>query len=254
MYITILVLFLLVLLVYIVIRMKQPSVIAYVLYHDQQSKRVASIFRKYKWAKFHKLGKDKYFESAFWPSLQKRQIEWSDKKYVGLISYSIVTKQNMLYFPMEKIVRDANGADVVAFYKTSDHSLVAQAVRHHKQFVKVWTTLLGKMGYSNDVSLSRKIPFFPCNCWMAKPGWMRKFLKFAEQVRFLMENDEEIRKLVHLNCDYKGKISKNDLIKISGKPYYTCHPFIMERLPCFFFWVKGATIYSTNVGVPTFYY
>lgn len=253
MYITFLVLVFILTLVYIIIRMKQPSVLAYVLYHDERSKRIASTFKRYRWAKFYKLGRDKYFESAFWPILMKREIEWFDKQYVGLISYSIVIKQHMLYLDMNRIIYEANGADVIAFYKLSEQGLIKQA-RFHRRFAKIWTTLLGKMGYSNNISMSRKIPFFPCNCWMAKPEWMRKYLKFAKQVLYLMEHDEEVRKLSYLNCNYRGKMSKTDLIKASGKPYYTCHPFIMERIPCFFFWVNGAKIFGTNIGAPIFYY
>lgn len=253
MYITFLVLVIILFLVYIIIRMKQPSVIAYVLYHDDKSEKIANRFKKYNWAKLYKLGRDKYFESAFWPTLQKREIEWFDKQYVGLISYSIMTKQHIWYFDMKRVLYEAKGADVIAFYKLSEQGLIKQS-RYHKGFAKMWPVLLGKMGYSNTVSMSSKIPFFPCNCWMAKPEWMRKFLKFAKQVRFLMENDEEVRKLSYLNCHYPGKMSKADLIKASGKPYYTCHPFIMERLPCFFFWIMGAKIHGTNIGVPSFYY
>lgn len=255
MYIVVLVILILLILTYIIIRMNSPSVVAYVLYHDEKSLKVANTFKKYKWAKFHQLGKDKFFESAFWPILSKRKYEWFDKQYVGLISYSIILKQHTIYFPMEKIIKDANGADVIAFYKLSEIGMVRQAVRFHKKFARIWTVILGKMGYTNDVSLSLDIPFFPCNCWMAKPKWMEKFLLFAEQVRYLMEHDEEVRALSYSNCDYIiGKMSKADLIKTSGKPYYTCHPFIMERLACFFFWVKGAKIYGTNIGVPEFYY
>jgi hypothetical protein len=36
------------------------------------------------------------------------------------------------------------------------------------------------------------------------------------------------------------------LIEITGKPYYTFHPFITERLPCFFFWINKAKIYVSN--------
>lgn len=244
----------LLILVYIIIRMNQPNVLAYVLYHDERSEKIARIFKKYRWATFYKLGRDKYFESAFWPALAKKELEWFDKEYVGMISYSLPVKQHIFYFPMEKIIRDANGADVIAFYKLSPNGMVSHALRYHKRFAKVWTILLGKLGYSNSVSLSRDIPFFPCNCWVAKPVWMRQFLKFAKQALFLMENDEEIKRLSYLNCEYRGKMSKANLLQISGKPYYTCHPFIMERLPCFFFWVKGAKIYGTDIGFHNFYH
>jgi hypothetical protein len=224
------------------------------LYHDRRSEQLAAFFKRYPWAHFHKLGKSIYFEAAFWPVLLMREHEWADKNYVGFASYSLVRKQSLTTFPMASIIQSAHGADVVTFYKFSDVGMITHAMQYHTHFEEVWLALLSKMGYAKHDILSVDIPFYPCNCWMAKPEWMKKFLMFAQKAVYIMENDPLVRRLCFQNSNHTSNLTKKQLIEISGKPYYTYHPFITERLPCFFFWIEKAKVYDTNAGFPIFYY
>jgi hypothetical protein len=226
----------------------------YILYHDERSKDIANFFSRFPWAHFVKMGKSKYFESAFWPILYSRQHEWANQDYVGFISYSLVIKQSLTEFPLDNIIKQAKGADVISFYKLSSTGLIINALRGHRNFSEVWIALLTKMGFQHDDIMSFEMPFFPCNCWIAKPVWMRRFLLFAFKAMEILETDSKIRKLAYKNSAYTGKLSQSQLMAITGKPYYTFHPFIMERLPCFFFWIYGAKMYDTNVGFPIFNY
>ena len=228
----------------------ESDAIIYVMYHDEESYNTAKMFQKYEWARFQKLGNSIFFENAFFPILKTKQGEWESKQYVGLVSYNIVKKQNLKRFPLRTIIDSAGDADVITFFGYARQDLLSQATFMHPKFLDIWLNLLLKLGYKMEDILSNRIPMFPCNCWMAKPDWMKRYVDFAVQAMELLEKDEGLRTLCYNDSGYRSNLSKGKLIEISGKPYYTYHPFIMERLPCFFFWVEGANIYSSNIGVP----
>lgn len=84
-------------------------------------------------------------------------------------------------------------------------------------------------------AFSDKFPMFYNNYWYAKP---KVLLEYRE---FLKKAEDELEKIpgVYENSGYLvGNTPKEVLEKITGKPYYTFHAFIFERLPCIFFWYK----------------
>lgn len=228
----------------------ESDAVIYVLYHDDQSYKTARFFEKYEWAQLQKLGGSIFFENAIFPILTANQEDWQDKQYVGMVSYNIVKKQNLKSFPLRRMIESSDNADVITFFKYAERDLISQATFFHPKFLDIWTDLLLKMGYSLEYIMSDKIPMFPCNCWIAKPEWMKRYIEFAMNAMHLLQTDEELIKMCYMDSGYRSNLSKGKLMKISGKPYYTYHPFVMERLSCFFFWVEGAKVYSSNIGVP----
>jgi hypothetical protein len=232
----------------------RDSVLVYVMYHDDESLKIAEgLKEKYEWTKLQKLGRSKYFENQIFLIMDEHYEEWKNKKYVGQISYKIVNKQLNAKFDISNIIKESNTADVVAFFKRSKLDLLTQAALYHKHFEQIWVNLLTKLGYTTS-EIYQKYPIFPCNCWMAKPDWMKKYIAFVKQAMYLLDNDTELKALCSQNSNYLGSLPAETLIDIFGKPYYTYEPFIMERLPCFFFSIQGAKIYDVNVGIPQFYY
>ena len=193
------------------------------------------------------MGVSKYFESGFFNTLFQAKTAWIDHEYVGLVSYRIIIKQNLRTFPLEKIIKSGENADVITFYKVEPFDMLSQSISCHPKFEKLWSALLLKLGFTKKQALSRRIPLFQSNCWMAKPSWMLRYIDLAMRAMKIMETDPVIHQLVYSNSHYEGKMSRVELMKMHGKPFYTYHPFIMERLPCFFFWVHGAKVYSTSV-------
>ena len=55
----------------------------YVIYHDDESLKTASIFLKYKWARLIKIESTKYFEGIIFIYLDNNRDEWINKKFVG---------------------------------------------------------------------------------------------------------------------------------------------------------------------------
>lgn len=232
----------------------ESDAIIYVLYHDDNSYKTAELFKKYEWAQLEKMGNTIFFENAIFPLLNEKQANWENKQYVGIVSYNIVKKQNLKYFPLARVINESDDADVIAFFKYSGTDLISQATYFHPKFLDIWLDLLLKMGFDIKDILSDKIPMYPCNCWIAKPSWMKRYIEFVISAMGLMESDEQLKKLLYTDSGYRSNLSKGQLVKISGKPYYTHHPFILERLSCFYFWVNDAKVYSVNIGVPSMHY
>lgn len=228
--------------------------VLYVLYHDAASRSIAlSVFATVPGTQFLRVPRSKYFEAAAFRHLDADR-GWERAKYVGTVPYSIAHKQRLASFDLPRLLRAAGDADVVTFFSASRHGLVAHANRFHSNFVRVWTALLTRMGFTREEATSSHIPFYPCNAWMAKPAWMRRYLKFVLRAMQLMDEDVVLAPLCDLNSDYPGKLPEAELRALTGKPYYTLHPFITERLPCFFFWRYGAVVRGGNVAEATFDY
>jgi hypothetical protein len=83
---------------------------------------------------------------------------------------------------------------------------------------------------------------------------MKRYIEFVMKAMHIMETDVDMKKLLYTDSGYRSNLSKGQLMKISGHPYYTHHPFVLERLSCFFFWVNDAKVYSNNIGVPSMNY
>lgn len=232
----------------------QSDAVIYIMYHDDKSYKTAQLFEKYEWAQLQKLGNSIFFENAFFPILNDKMSEWENKQYVGLVSYNIVKKQNLKHFPLRKMIEESDGADVIAFFKYSGTDLISQATYFHPKFLDIWLDLLTKLGFKMKDIMSDKIPMYPCNCWIAKPKWMKLYIDFIMKAMDLMETDEHMKKMLYSDSGYRSNLSKGQLVSISGKPYYTHHPFILERLSCFFFWVNDAKVYSNNIGIPSMNY
>jgi hypothetical protein len=74
---------------------------------------------------------------------------------------------------------------------------------------------------------------------------MKEYQEFLRKAVLLLEEDPE----VYDDSEYVNPsgITTERLVQISGKPYYTHHSFILERLPCVFFWYKGYSIHHGNL-------
>ncbi len=154
----------------------------------------------------------------------------------------------MKLFDIEMLAKKYHDHDLISFNNFFNHKLLVAAEHHHPSFINIWEKLLLLMNYNINDILSLKIPVFYNNYFMAKPEWIIKYIDFYKKVIDIMENNNDIKYLLNQNSAYPGKLLEYPeiLIKICSRPYYTFHPFIIERLPCFFFWVHKAKIYQPN--------
>jgi hypothetical protein len=111
---------------------------------------------------------------------------------------------------------------------------MANTIKNHgNKFRLIWDYLALKMYNKNYNFYS--VPIFIRNCWVAPYKTVVNYLAFAKSAIFVLDNaSPAIRKLLISNSYYPGKLKPADCLKKFGVSHYTFHPFIMERLICFY--------------------
>lgn len=193
-----------------------------------------------------------FFEGGFFrrSCIAPRLRSLTASAWVGFVAYSYPRK-------LRRGPRDWDGyldavllsrpdAEVVALLP-SGHDMYAFAERWHPGFMALWAALLRRMGLPPP---GRAPPAFYCNYWLARRELVDAYSVFATRAMVLMETDAELRELAHADANYRfaeTRLGPADLERVCGRPYYTFHAFVMERLPCLFFALRGAVV-VTGLG------
>lgn len=222
--------------------MQQGRYKIYILAYNQETFDTATKqFSDKSWATVININTTIYFENIMYDNwLIAHKDEWINYDYVGTLSWKSHTKIRLPKLDHIKSIESINfeNPDVVAF-APANMNLLYQATRDHGfKFKTLWIEILKKLNYSMEKIMDPSIKLFWCNYWMAKPNVMLDYIKFFQQVKLVLENTKEIQSDLWSNSNYNGYVSKERLIEIFGRPYYTYHPFLLERLPCFFFHQK----------------
>lgn len=228
------------------------KVVVYVLAYDEESHAAAK--REYAdkpWARVatlpDALPESKYMEgAAFLKLLADRRAEWADAEFVGTVSWKASTKidipPNFL-----RVCEDVRHADVVALMPSTEH-LLKQAMRCHPRFLETWVPLLEKMGYRAQDAVSIDVPCFVCNYFLMKPATMDAFIEFYRRAVAVMETDPELQGSLWADSGYGTHLSADRLTRLYGKPYIPYHPFIGERLACFFTFTSKLALAMLPLG------
>jgi hypothetical protein len=118
---------------------------------------------------------------------------------------------------------------------------------HGKNFQKIWDDLSYKIKITNF--WYKDVKMFYKNAWIAKKDIVINYLKFIKPIFGLME-EPTIKSLAFTDANYNStrKLTKEECIKKFGVPFYTLHPFIFERLICFYkFSIERNAKLYTNV-------
>ena len=226
----------------------------YVLCYDDASEEAASRgFARYDWATVTRLpddpGLQRYMEgAAYLKTLHDNRAEWQDADLVGVLSYKAPSKIDVDV--LRKVCEDTRGADVVALLPSIENML-AQAARGHPRFMEVWVPLLLSLGYEASDAVSNEIPAFYCNYWLATPTWMTKFLAFYGTVRHALDTLPGIQDALWSDAGYANTPER--CMHVYGQPYIPHHPFVCERLACFYFWKEKATVALVPLGKKQFW-
>lgn len=201
------------------------------------------------------LKQDKFFESQLFALDLSNSIKDSD--YVGHITYSYQSK--MQPFDFVKIVNDSSTSVDIYGFLHINHDTYAFAEEFHPGFLRIWSYLLKALGYGDFRDYGTPLAFY-CNYWIMKKSCFERYQAIAKKAMLILSEDSNIRDFVNMDSNYKGTLkalSPETLMGICGKPYYTFHPFIMERLICFIAhaekWnIKLFTHSDTDVPLNTF--
>jgi hypothetical protein len=178
----------------------------------------------------YRLSSTKYYESEFFMNVEIDPMA----EYVGMVTYSI------LYKPCFKTnilrVLESSTEDIVAFHVLNEER-IENTNRHHPKFLDIWNRLMDKLGVSREKRFPSRLFF--CNYWVAKPHVLKEYQVFVKRAAEFLEEDPD----VYADACYKeAKLSPERLVEICGRPHYTYHPFILERLPCLFAHVNSYSV------------
>lgn len=219
------------------------KIVVYVLCYNETSIAQAGYnFSKYPWARILPIPTThKYMEGiAYLELLGTLKHEWEDADFVGTLSYKAAEK---ITIPdMGDLCTRVAEADVIALLPQIQF-LVAHACQCHPRFLEVWVPLLLELGYQPADCVNASIPFFACNYWLARPRWMLRFMDFYRRATLVLDTHPALQEALWSDSMYGiSSMSENDLVKVYGKPYMPHHPFIGERLACFYFWKERAVV------------
>lgn len=215
------------------------NILIYLIYHDDRSYEVIEKYKDLPYVKLYFNETTKYFESRIFRYLLENKNEWIGKDYVGILTYSferkIRTNLEILFTRLTETII-TNNSDLIIFYNTNIPNVSVGSIVHPKQN-EIFNHVLPKFDYNLPINY-RNIPAFFCNYFVTKTKWMEKYVEFAIKFMEYLDDSSDIylQNLLNSNSCYIGKVKKEKLLEITGFPYYTHHPFIMERLPCIFFW------------------
>lgn len=230
------------------------KVLIYVLCYDSESEKLAKErFGGITWMKILFIPTTFYLESILYGELlSDLENEWISADYVGSISYSCIDKGISVYTIKKAFTEAAKldqFPDVISFYGEQTNDMLRISNILHPNFDNVWNQLVNKLqtvGYKKVID-NKNLKGFYCNYWVAKPEWMQRYISFFRKARILMDYNQSIRNELWKDSKYPLKLSKYELMRIYGKPYYPYIPFVCERLPCYFFENEDATILINTI-------
>lgn len=222
------------------------NAVLYVVCHDNYSKGYSVLhYGSIPYAKIHRIPTTQYFEThLFLSDLADRREEWERVDYVGMITWR--AKQKIALPNFDAVIHAAKraSADVIAFYKPSCElqlNLVEWGQRCHPHFSYLWSIMCEQLGYDRSHYESKDIPAFYCNYWMATPTWIERYMEHIQKAKTILETydteDGKFQRLLNCNSGFQYKVPR------PGIKYISYHCFLLERLPCLFFWVNGAKVH-----------
>lgn len=222
-----------------------PSLRVFVLCYDDASEATArSRFEDKPWAYVLRIESTKYLESIMYTSwLAKNRELWQGFDYVGTIAYKAYDVRPSMP-DLQQVVDQFSGqcVDVFALMPAAC-GVLSQGSRFHPRFLDIWNDTLTSIGYPQSSIRSTVMPGFYRNYWISTPGWMSLYIEFMKRVVDAFERYEHLGRMLNENAKYvQGELTPARCEAVFGVPYYTHHPFVCERLPCFFFWHHKASV------------
>jgi len=200
------------------------QVIIYILCHTETILKEANkIYKSYSWAtpilmKYQ----DATFENAFWKQLYEIKDEWVSAKMVGTLSFKAHKKLNLN--SIDAIIKDPKLWNSGYFHFMRTNKPIPS--NFHPHLITIISSICEKLEL--DIPTENC-----CNYWMCTPEKMIRFLLWFEELAYpaVMEHP-----LSAIDANYKGgTLKKDDLIQLSGVPFYTHAPFVFERIFLSFF-------------------
>ena len=171
---------------------------------------------------------------------KERQEEWETADFVGTLSWNFEKKISI------KSVQDAFenkcNFDFVPFFVHKNRSALNSGISNHGDYFGLaWSYLKERTGLSSH-QIHNEVVECASNYWMCRPKFMIDYIAWHRQ---LLKYAKEKMDIFSVDAFYPaGKLSKQDLFTIWGKPFYPLLPFVFERFSTMFF--ANYAIYCNN--------
>jgi hypothetical protein len=182
---------------------------------------------------YRNMNGNKWLENQVFVDLRKAE-EHKKADYFGIFSVKFRNKLGKTGAIVKRMIEQNPGFEVYSFFD-GVQNMWRHADKWHPDFSKVGDMILSKIGYKG--ATKRDIQMVYSNHWIATPEVYERYVdEMLIPAMEIMESDSEINELVNRDSGYrigfKGEkiASKETCLKVFGKPYYTYHPFICERL------------------------
>jgi len=215
---------------------QEAKIIIYILCYDNQTfNNALRLFGSYKWAKVIILPSTILFENYMYDKwLLDNYDEWKDYDYVGTLSWR--AREKVILPDIEKMaifLKNEKIYDLVPFYVIGDKNLLDDIDRRQPNNNIILNLLFNKLGYPNDYIKKDFIHFY-CNYWIAKPKIMKEYIDFFYKCKEIINEDPQIQKYIWQYVEYNSGLDENEIKKIFGRPSFSSHPFVYERIPYLF--------------------
>ena len=210
------------------------KIIIYILTYSEETLNIAKqIYGHNNWARFVILPPTILFENYMYDEiLMQKYEEWKDCDYVGTLSWKCHIK--IVLPDMNKLCNylyHNSYYDIVPFYVIYNQELLDDIDRIQPNNKKILNILFDELGYEKDYIKKNKFIEFYCNYWIARPKIMLEYINIFKKCKDIINNNQDIQKLLWSYIDYKSDLDDNMIIQIFGKKSYSYHPFIYERIP-----------------------
>lgn len=216
-----------------------PNILIYLVYHDHASYKVIEKYAKYNYVKLFYNATTKYFESNIFNYLAENKNEWIEKDYVGILTYSFRTyigkDLNEIYLKIIEKIKRNKDLKLISLYGI--YIPKQYFIDGHKKLRNIFDHTLPSFNFKIPINYNNITPFYR-NYWLTTPELISQYINFALKFMEKLEDKSDIflQEMINSDAQYNGKLPKRMLERICGFPYYTHHCFVMERLPCIFFW------------------
>lgn len=190
---------------------------------------------------------DEYLESGVIARMYKNN-DFYSFKYYGVVSHKFYQKiKKSSDYVKRTILEDSEKPDVYSFFKKNPKvNLVLQGNNWHPLFSDIYKIIADRLDWDIDLDdKDLKMEGIYSNHWIASVEAYKEYCSdFLLPVMELMENNKVLRDLCNQDANYisRTKLSPERCLNVFGRPYYTYHCFILERLFPIFCYLRNKTV------------
>ena len=236
----------------------KAKILIYILgYDNETSINANNLFGSYEWAKIIILPATILFENYMYDKwLIEHYDEWKDYDYVGTLSWR--AKEKVLLPDIDKLavfLKKDKRFDVVPFLVIDNKDHLEDIDRRQPLNNIILNLLFNKLGFPDNYIKNDFIQFY-CNYWITRPKIMLEYINFFHDCKKIIDSDDEIQNHIWKYVEYNSTLDDANIKKIFGRPSFSSHPFVYERIPFLFMnryyilhpgYIYQNGLYSTNI-------